>query len=317
MGEDKHDRGLSSGMKLLRTAFGLRVEDVLGLLALPAALAVASATGARFSFWGVLDPLVTEVYQRGFALFWVISPIALVWCKVKGRLADPTTDPLTLRNAMRLLRGLVSFCAVIIVYSNLKAMRPLAIPWIVDDTLASADRVFSLFAGSPNQMILALDAPWFVWVMDWAYMIYFPMFIMYLGVVVYYAVPSLGTLFLHPEWYQHLAGTKVHDVGGMLLRDQLALMDNPGSFVIGPFAGIGAFPSLHVAQSTVFLAVAGRWMKPALIVLVPLYAALLVATVYWGMHYVWDLPAGVLLAWGALRIEQWVSGPLIDSPHDW
>ena len=41
--------------------------------------------------------------------------------------------------------------------------------------------------------------------------------------------------------------------------------------------------SLHVAQSTVFLAVAYRYARPAFWALVPVYACLCVSTVYWGM----------------------------------
>lgn len=329
-------------LAVLRTRYGPRMEDLLTVIAIPVALAIASAGGARFSLWGVLEPLVLDVYQRGFALFWVVSPLALIYLKLRGRLTDPLTDPLTLRNVAQFLRGLVSFSAVIVVYSNLKTMKPLVVTWFYDQQLAAADRVFVLFQGLPNQMILGLDAPWFVWLMDWAYMLYFPMFaftmtlvfyraspratrmlfsalaiIMYLGIVVYYLVPTLGTLFTHPQWYQHLAGTKVWNVGAMLIRDQLAIVEDPAGFVVRPFGGIAAFPSLHVAQSTVFLAVAWRFMKPLLVILVPLYLALCVSTVYWGMHFVWDVPAGVLLAMGALWIERWAHGPLTDSPYEW
>ncbi len=326
----------------LRTAFGPRVEDLLTLVAVPVALGLASSVGVRFSVMGVLHPLVTQVYERGFALLWVVSPLALLWCKLARRFDDPRTDPLTLRNVGRLVRGLVSFSAVLVVYSNLKTIKPLVVPWIVDDGLEAADRVFTGFTGLPNEAILGLDAGWFVWLMDWSYMIFFPMFaftmtlcffrasaratrrlfsslavIMYLGILVYYLVPSLGTLFVHPQWYQHLLDTRTFEVGAMLISDQLALVDDPGQFVIGPFGGIAAFPSLHVAQSTVFLAVSWRFMRPALILLAPVYGLLIVSTVYFGMHYVWDIPAGVLLALASLRIERWVGGPLEDSPYDW
>jgi membrane-associated phospholipid phosphatase len=81
------------------------------------------------------------------------------------------------------------------------------------------------------------------------------------------------------------------------------------AFALLPVDSRAAFPSLHVAISTVSLVFAWRHLRPWFWVLAPFVAGVCVSTVYLRHHYVVDLLAGWMLAplavWVAPRIDGW------------
>lgn len=62
----------------------------------------------------------------------------------------------------------------------------------------------------------------------------------------------------------------------------------------------GAFPSTHVSVSTVVFLVALRWQRSLAVVLAPIVAGVMVATVYGRFHYMLDVFAGVAVAVAAV-----------------
>jgi membrane-associated phospholipid phosphatase len=58
----------------------------------------------------------------------------------------------------------------------------------------------------------------------------------------------------------------------------------------------GAFPSAHVSGAVVIWLVAWRYQRPLAVLLAPIVAGVVVATVYGRFHYALDTAAGLLLA---------------------
>lgn len=114
------------------------------------------------------------------------------------------------------------------------------------------------------------------------------------GYLGYIAVPAIG-----PKYY---FGS--HELWGT--HEGL----RPALGVIERFAGVSrdCFPSMHVAWTVLTLWIA--WgARPFVAVYLPVAAGLTLATLYFGFHYLVDLPAGVLLAlgsaWASRRLRDW------------
>ncbi len=117
-----------------------------------------------------------------------------------------------------------------------------------------------------------------------------------LGAVSYYLVPSLGPVFVDPPLADQMPATAVWNLQQVLLVDRVRFIDDPmGSEVIQSIAG---FASLHV--SVLFTAALMAWLLRARRVLqISLWALLgltVLATIYFGWHYVVDDLAGVVMA---------------------
>lgn len=118
------------------------------------------------------------------------------------------------------------------------------------------------------------------------------------GVFLYLALPSLGPALVEPGRYSALAGTAVFTLQQEMLRALHYIVQNPQAPAI-PFAGLAAFPSLHLATSALGLFVAWRSWRPLLLLLVPWNLAIAASAVYYGWHYVVDFYPALLLSWGA------------------
>jgi len=72
----------------------------------------------------------------------------------------------------------------------------------------------------------------------------------------------------------------------------------------------GAFPSAHVSGAVVLWLVAFRYQRRLAILLTPMIAGLIVATVYGRFHYVLDTIAGVALAFAVVGVYRLMRGPV-------
>ena len=130
-----------------------------------------------------------------------------------------------------------------------------------------------------------------------------------LGVASYYLVPSLGPFASAPEEFAGLRPTAITETQAEYLAER-------AHFLAGPQAGdafvsISAFASLHVAFTCTVLLVARyyRWRRTTVVLAVYL-AAVMVATVYFGWHFVVDDIAGVLLALAAFTLGRLMVYPV-------
>lgn len=121
-----------------------------------------------------------------------------------------------------------------------------------------------------------------------------------IGTATYYAVPSLGPVFVERQPFTDLPATAVEELQESLHHSRLVVLADPHAtqFV----QGIAAFASLHV--SIVFTAaLVAQLVRLPRMLRIGLWVYLVgtaLATVYFGWHYVIDVPAG--LAVGGLSV---------------
>lgn len=129
-----------------------------------------------------------------------------------------------------------------------------------------------------------------------------------LGTVSYYILPALGPAFTRPEFYSGLTHTGVSDLQQTLIATRLDFLADPvGS---GEIQGVAAFASLHVSVTfAAALFMKRTRQKPLLQTLTwVFFAATVVATLYFGWHYIVDDIAGLGIGWAAVALGAWVTG---------
>lgn len=107
-------------------------------------------------------------------------------------------------------------------------------------------------------------------------------------------IPSLGPIFVHPDWFAAMSGSHSDTVRGYLLFTVRQYADSPGTTYV--YAGVSAMPSYHVYAWACGLYYWRRlpgWLLAAGILLNLLNW---ISTVVLGWHYALDGLAGILLA---------------------
>jgi hypothetical protein len=134
-----------------------------------------------------------------------------------------------------------------------------------------------------------------------------------LGTVSYFALPSLGPGFQHPWLYQTIDDTSAGRLMNSLADGRVWAVNTSAPSLLdltNTLSGVAGFASLHVAitllvtlmiQYTTTL----RWLK---IVFWVNTSITVVATLYFGWHYVADDIAGVAIALVAFHVGAWASG---------
>ena len=123
-----------------------------------------------------------------------------------------------------------------------------------------------------------------------------------LGTASYYAIPSLGPAFASPWLYADLDSTGVASL-------QQSLSYSRADALLNPFAdlqSVAGFASLHVAIVLCAALVAHYTVRHAAIrwAMWVFFALTVVATIYFGWHYIADDVAGVLIA----VVSVWLGG---------
>lgn len=125
-----------------------------------------------------------------------------------------------------------------------------------------------------------------------------------IGLAGYYLVPSLGPFASAPQEFAGLRETAITATQVKYLAEREQMLHDPS--VAGAFQSISAFPSLHVGVTTTVLLVA--WVygfrRVAAALGVFLFGTML-ATIYFGWHFVSDDVAGVVLAILSVTLSRW------------
>ncbi|HEY0902721.1 MAG TPA: phosphatase PAP2 family protein [Marmoricola sp.] len=132
-----------------------------------------------------------------------------------------------------------------------------------------------------------------------------------LGTLSYYAIPTLGPNFFFPWLYADLPDTGVAQLQDSLFYGRQNILFNPFADGVQSVAG---FASLHVAI-TVCLALVGQYTlrTKALRVTLWVFAALtVVATTYFGWHYIADDLGGLVIAVVAVYLAALGTGQKFD-----
>jgi hypothetical protein len=222
--------------------------------------------------------------------------------------------------------GLGSFYLTYVSYRNLKGALPFARPEVQDAELVELDQDLALGRNPADLLHEVLGTGLAAHVLSAAYLLFLAFVPLslgaalvwgrsvrtgafyvtalslnwVLGTISYYAVPSLGPVFVRPGEYADLPHTGVTALQESLARGRAEVLADPGG--AEAVAGIAAFASLHCSIVFTAVLVAHRVGLPRA-VRAALWAFLgltVTATAYFGWHYLVDDVAG--LAIGAVAV---------------
>ncbi|WP_434993301.1 phosphatase PAP2 family protein [Arthrobacter sp. Ld5] len=222
--------------------------------------------------------------------------------------------------------GLLTFYLAYVSYRNMKSFLPFVRDRVTDPLLQASDRWLLggdhpgdvlqqvLGTGTSAHLLAAVYVSYLVFVpvsvaaaLVWsrrlshgAWYVTALSFNWILGALSYYALPSLGPIYVEPRHFSDLPDTAVTALQEALYRNRVRVLADPHA--TQSVHGIAAFASLHV--SVVFTAaVMAHLLRLPRVIRAALWAYTLLtalATVYFGWHYVVDVAAGAAL--GALAI---------------
>lgn len=230
--------------------------------------------------------------------------------------------PVSLDVDVEFLRGLLLLFANLTIYTNVKARIPFINHSSYDESYQTIDHtlfghvahnVEQWFVGDPavSQYFNGVYMHHYFWMVVLVCVFYFrrdtfairwtflsASFVYIFGILITVAFPSVGPVFVDPHRFTWLKGTQVGEAQAFLAAYFNGSMDafSHGKEPIArAFAGIAAFPSLHVAHMVIILWIALRT--------VPVYAGWMawvtatttLATIGFGWHWVVDAPGGALL----------------------
>lgn len=235
---------------------------------------------------------------------------------------------------LNIMTGLVGFYICYVSYRNIKSYLPL----IREDVLFDHDMLqldhFLMFGNNPAPILhQVLGTTFTAEILATAYVSYLPLIPITLGLVLtwskngslgawyatalslnwvlgaasYYILPTLGPAFFQPSMFADLPESSVSSL-------QIALFQNGTAFKADPTGsdiyGIAGFASLHVSvvvTACLFFARTGQRLAIRVAGYIFLVMTVL-ATVYFGWHYLADDFAGALIAWMAVAIGAWATG---------
>ncbi len=241
-------------------------------------------------------------------------------------------------NAHRLLcigAGLLSFYVCYVAYRNLKSVLPVFREGtLFDQQLFRLDQW--LMGGSTPAVVLheLLGTGMAANLLSIAYLAYLPLIPISLGAVLvlnrrhavgawyttmlslnwvlgtisYYLLPSVGPVFSHPDAFRALPDTGVRQLQESLIDTRLDYLSNPvGSDSI---QGVAAFASLHVSvtfAAALFMTLTKQNRAVRAITWI-FFAVTVVATIYFGWHYLLDDIAGIGIGGASVALSAWVTG---------
>jgi hypothetical protein len=232
--------------------------------------------------------------------------------------------PASLDVDIEFLRGLLLLFASLTIYTNIKTRIPFinhghydASYEAMDHALFGSTLVRSVeqwFSGNPavSQYFSGVYMHDYLWMVVILCVFYFRRdifairwtflsvsFVYIFGILVTVAWPSLGPVYVHPERFVSLKGSIVGDTQAFLAayyNASISAVAHGKAPVARAFAGIAAFPSLHVAHMVIILWIALRTIPAYAIWMAWMTVATTLATVGFGWHWMVDAPGGALLA---------------------
>jgi hypothetical protein len=234
--------------------------------------------------------------------------------------------------------GVVCFYVTYVSYRNLKSALPFVMDAMYDRELHQLDRVL-FFGHDPSTALhtllgtnlaayflsyiylwflplvpLALMA-WLVWSRNLSHGYWFATsqcLAWSLGTFSYYALPTLGPGLEYPPLYSDLAKTPTNDLMDSLVRarQQIRLGGYDGQGVEGIVNSVAGFASLHCAITLLVALMVQYTLQSRVLKIVfwTNFAFTVVATVYFGWHYLADDIAGVMIAFISFYVGGVASG---------
>jgi len=229
--------------------------------------------------------------------------------------------------------GIISFYVVYVTYRNIKSFLPFVIDDKYDRELRLLDRAL-LFGHDPSTLlhtVLGTDysahvlsyvylwflpmvplvvTAWVVWARNLSYGYWFvtsQCLAWTLGTISYYALPTLGPGFEYPQLFTDLVHTPSEQLMDSLdfTRDEVM-----AGTVGGAVQSVAGFASLHCAITLlvalmVQYTIQNRYLRAAVWAN---FMITVVATLYFGWHYIADDVAGILIALVSFYVGGLASG---------
>ncbi|MBC7630053.1 MAG: phosphatase PAP2 family protein [Flavobacterium sp.] len=286
---------------------------------------------------GFLGPAYIRLPFIGLLFFAVgVIPVALKRAGVRGAVHEArriVREEWSWKRVLYIATGLISFYVCYVSYRNLKSDLPVVRNVHFDKQMLDID-YFLFFGHNPAPVLHnLLGTGVSAQVLSIIYVAYLPLipltlgaFLVWgkdvsvgawyatalslnwvLGVVSYYAVPTLGPAFVQQSMFTDLPDTSAATLQRGLFHAATRFYDDPSG---GSTYGIAGFASLHVSvvvSACLFLRLTKQrklvqtvaWVYLGLVVL---------ATIYFGWHYLADDVAGAFIGWAAVVIGAWATG---------
>ena len=234
---------------------------------------------------------------------------------------------------VNIMTGLVGFYICYVSYRNIKSYLPLLREDLFDHDLLQLDH-FLMFGNNPAPILhQILGTTVTAEVLATAYLSYLPLIPITLGLVLtwsrnaslgawyatalslnwvlgtisYYILPTLGPAFFQPSMFADLPDSSVTDLQNALFRNGTDFKADPTG---NDIYGIAGFASLHVSvvvTACLFFSRTGQRLAIRIAGYIFLLLTVL-ATIYFGWHYLADDFAGVLIGWMAVSLGAWATG---------
>jgi hypothetical protein len=226
------------------------------------------------------------------------------------------------KRGLIVISALVSFYVTYLSYRNLKSFLPFVTDANYDGELLAAER-WLFFGNDPAEMLHSLLGTGFVAEFLSAVYLAFLTFVpislavaliwsnrlrvgliyvsalsicWILGALSYYTIPAMGPVFADPQLFASLPETGVSQLQETLLAHRREVLADPNA--TNAVQSIAAFASLHTGVLLAAALVAQRWGAHAVVRhgLWTMLGFTVIATVYFGWHYLVDDLAGVVIA---------------------
>ncbi len=215
--------------------------------------------------------------------------------------------------------GIVCFYVIYVCYRNLKSFLPMVIETKYDRELHMIDR--ALFLGQEPAKVLhdIFGTTLSAHTLSWIYLTFIPMVailvtvwlvwsrnlgfgwwfvtsqgvIWTLGTVTYYMLPTVGPGLEYPFLYTDLAHTGTTDLMNSLVNTRQGVMWGNGDA-----QGVAGFASLHTGVSLLWALMVQYTLRNRVLKIVGWvnFGLTVIATIYFGWHYVADVAGGILIA---------------------
>jgi hypothetical protein len=230
--------------------------------------------------------------------------------------------------------GLVSFYVCYVSYRNLKSYLPLVRKDILfDHDMLQLDH-FLMFGHNPAPLLHDwIGTTIAAQVLATSYLTYLPLIPLTLGLVLtwsrnaslgawyatalslnwvlgavsYFVVPTLGPAFFQPSMFADLPDSGVSALQISLFKNGVSFKEDPTG---NDIFGIAGFASLHVSvvvTACLFFERTGQRAMTRIAGWAFLVTTVL-ATVYFGWHYLADDIAGAIIGWASVSIGAWATG---------
>lgn len=220
----------------------------------------------------------------------------------------------------------------LLIYCNIKQAIPFIHNTLFDSQLLFIDKIIHLGTNPSTFSVKLLGSDFITGTIDRIYVFWYilkPMVLAYFAIIPerrvhirffssYFAmwmigglgavlIPSLGPIFINPEWFAGINMPFARSLQGMLWKHYEAAMLDPEKYQVFIYEGIAAFPSLHVGIVALFAVFVWKINRKIGIAMWVYVALIQIGSVLLGWHYAVDGYCTIGLAFGLY----WLSGKVV------